>query len=249
MKTQRIVFVVLISFVAGGTAVAADFRTVEFPSDDKLKITADLFFDGNTTKPFLLLFHQARSSRGEYRSIAPELFARGFNSLNVDLRSGESTLGVPNETARRATAASMETGYLQSEPDMRAAVRYARSLGVQKIILWGSSYSASLALKLAGEANLPLTVAGVIVFSPGEYFGRRNFISQYAGQVRTPVWMTCAKSEIERTRPLFDRIAYPRKIFFAPDAEGAHGSRALWAETPGHESYRASLFEFLDSFR
>ena len=231
------------------TLFAAPVRQVEFPSEDKLKVTADLYFDGQTERPFVLLFHQARSSRGEYGEIAPLLQARSINSMAVDLRSGRSARGVRNETAARAAAASMATGYLHAEPDMRASVRYVRSLGVSRILLWGSSYSASLAIKLAGEANLPLAVAGVIAFSPGEYFGRRNFIGKYAGQVRTPAFVTCAKSEVTRVRPFYERIAYPRKTFFVPRGAGAHGSRALWSKSPDHAEYRAALFAFLDSFR
>jgi hypothetical protein len=106
-----------------------------------------------------------------------------------------------------------------------------------------------LVLKLAGEANLPLAVAGVIAFSPGEYFGRRNFISKYARQVRTPAFVTCAKNEAARVRPFYAGIAYPRKTFFVPRGPGAHGSRALWTKTPGHEEYRTALLAFLDSFR
>lgn len=61
--------------------------------------------------------------------------------------------------------------------------------------------------------------------------------------------MTCARSEVARVRPLFERIAYPRKTFFVPEGAGAHGSKALWADSPGHLEYRAALFQFLDSFR
>ena len=36
---------------------------------------------------------------------------------------------------------------------------------------------------------------------------------------------------------------------YDPRGPGAHGSRALWTKTPGHEEYRTALFAFLDSFR
>lgn len=173
MKLRTVsTFCFLLGLAASGPAFAATFRTVEFPSDqDKLTVTADLYYDGKADKPFALLFHQARSSRGAYREIAPLLTARGFNSMAVDLRSGREAAGVRNETAARARGQAKEVTYLHSEPDMRAAVRYVRSLGVSKIVLWGSSYSASLVLKLAGEADLPLAVAGVVAFSPGDFSG------------------------------------------------------------------------------
>lgn len=78
-------------------------ETISFPSKDGLEITADVYFTGDKSKPWILLCHQARWSRGEYNEIAPKLNALGFNCLATDQRSGKEVNGVTNETAARAS--------------------------------------------------------------------------------------------------------------------------------------------------
>ena len=72
--------------------------------------------------------------------------------MAVDQRSGHRVNGVENETAKQAKAADKQTGYVDALPDIDAAIKYTRQHhAANKIIIWGSSYSASLVLKLAGE--------------------------------------------------------------------------------------------------
>ena len=68
--------------------------TIRFPSEDGLMVTADLYIEKNEKDaPFIILYHQAGWSRGEYAQIAPRLNALGFNCLAVDLRSGGKVNG------------------------------------------------------------------------------------------------------------------------------------------------------------
>ena len=60
---------ILWSIVLSALLSAASFQTVSYPSTDSLKITADVYLQGNAEKPFILLFHRAGWSRGEYRDI------------------------------------------------------------------------------------------------------------------------------------------------------------------------------------
>jgi len=67
------------------------YQEVEFASLDGLKVTADVYASSNDpSKPFIILCHQARWSRGEYREIAPKLNKLGFNCMAIDQRSGDS---------------------------------------------------------------------------------------------------------------------------------------------------------------
>jgi len=126
---------------------------ISFKSTDGLLITADSYTPHNSsTTPLIVLFHQAGSSLGEYNEIAPRLNKLGFNCIAVDLRSGEYSRGKDNETAIRAANAGLPTSYADALPDIIAALNYADThYSNSKIIAWGSSYSAALALKVAGD--------------------------------------------------------------------------------------------------
>lgn len=61
----------LILTLAFSTATAKSPAAVTFPSLDGLEITADLYLAAADPAPsFIVLFHEANSSRGEYRDIA-----------------------------------------------------------------------------------------------------------------------------------------------------------------------------------
>ncbi|WP_424352380.1 hypothetical protein, partial [Lutimonas sp.] len=68
-------------------------ETINFKASDGVTVTADLYMPHKTSAPFILLYHQAGYSRGEYLSIAPQLNAMGFNCLAVDQRSGDKVNG------------------------------------------------------------------------------------------------------------------------------------------------------------
>ena len=228
------------------TAPELGKKEIRFPSLDSLPITADLYYSKKRKRGLLLLFHQAASSRGEYSEISPLFIQKGYNLLAIDQRSGQAMKGVINETAKRAVQKKLKTDYLSAEQDMLSAIAYARKkLKAKKIILCGSSYSASLVLKLAGEGKYPYHA--VLSFSPGEYFGAKNFIGNFAKKIKIPVWMTSSKSEAPRTRALFKKIPAKKKTLFVPKKKGRRGARALWQRTKNHSEYRRSLFAFLKS--
>jgi dienelactone hydrolase len=244
MKTDALAALLALAFAAS----AAGAETVSFPSKDGLPITADLYLVHPDTAPFVLLFHQADWSRGEYLDIAPRLNALGFNAMAVDLRSGGEVKGVVNETAARARAAHRSTFYIDSLPDMEAAVAYAKAGRARgKLLLWGSSYSASLVLKIAGDD--PSSCDAVLAFSPGEYFGRSGLIAASAGGIAVPAFIASSKYEEESWRPIFEAIPSPGKASFLPKASGAHGSRALWREGSGSEEYWKAVEAFLARIR
>lgn len=184
------------SFASATPSIA---EVITFTSADNLLITADRYtpHTSNNT-PLIVLFHQAGSSRGEYNEIAPRLNKLGFNCIAVDLRSGEYSRGKDNETAIRASIAGLATSYADALPDIIAALQYAnKQYSDSKIIAWGSSYSAALALKVAGD--FPELLDGVIAFSPGEYFSHlgksKTWIRDSALKIRAPAFITSSKDE------------------------------------------------------
>lgn len=171
----------------------------------------------------IVLFHQAGSSAYEYADIAPRLNAMGFSTLAVDQRSGGNLYG-PNRTVDRA--GKSQEDYLAALPDLEAALNWAR-LQDSRVILWGSSYSASLAFKIA--ADNPDLVTALLAFSPGEYFADKRFTSDAARKVHVPVFITCAKTpeEIAQASAIFDVLPEKSKILFVPARAGVHGSSTL----------------------
>lgn len=223
-------------------------KTIYFNSLDGLKITADLYMTADKNAPLIILYHQARYSRGEYLEIAPKLNAMGFNCLAVDQRSGDKVKGIINETHQRAVEKELPTAYLDAMPDLEATLLYVENVfKPEKIIVWGSSYSSALVFVLAanhGEIN------GILSFSPGNYFELDGkSVSDYAKNVSCPVFITSSKSEEESWRPIYESLASKDKSFFLPEDEGFHGSKALWEENEGYENYWKAVEGFLIQFK
>src|ERR1035437_5635722 len=121
---------------------------IYFPASDALLITADLYFV-NDSLPYMILCHQAGYSRGEYMETAAKFCNLGYNCIAIDQRSGNEVNGVKNETAALAIQKKKPTTYLDAEQDIVAALDYAYTQSGKKVFLVGSSYSASLIMKIA----------------------------------------------------------------------------------------------------
>ena len=245
MKLLTFVFPIIILSLP-----AFSYDTVTFQSEDSLTITADIYMIHENSAPFIILFHQAGFSRGEYREIVPKLNDLGFNTMAVDQRSGEAVNDVVNETARRAREQNLADSYLDAWPDLMASIAYTqKNLATGDIILWGSSYSAALVLKIGGDH--PDLTNGIIAFSPGEYSERlgksTSFIGESARNIQVPVFITSARDEKERWWGIYQEIP-SQKEFFLPDTDGVHGSRALWSSTDEHNQYWQALQRFLEKF-
>ena len=223
-------------------------KRIEFPAEDGLMITADIYGPHPLDAPWIVVAHQARFSRGEYRETAPLLNVLGFNVLALDQRSGEAANDVVNETAARAKEKGLPMGYLDAEGDIVAGLRWVRGLGAEKLILVGSSYSASLSLKIAAEhAGL---ITGVASFSPGEYFGddHPKLIETASSKVACPAFITSSKKEGPMWAPFFAAIPGKegeRKWGYLPEDEGQHGSKALWSTFEGHRALWDAFSAFL----
>jgi len=227
-------------------------KTISFPSKDGLQITADTYITNPDNKtPFIVLFHQAGWSRGEYNEIAPKLNKLGFNCMAVDQRSGGSVNGIQNETTALAQKEGKPINYTDTEQDIVASLEYARkNFADGKLIAWGSSYSAALVLKVAGDQ--PNLVDGVVSFAPGEYFKRLGksptWIQESAKNITVPVFVTSAKSEGRKWSPIFNSIKSDEKVSYLPDTKGNHGSRALWEKFFDSPGYWKAVTEFLQNY-
>jgi alpha-beta hydrolase superfamily lysophospholipase len=244
MTSQRRLTLLVATIVAFTTSATAQNK-IQFPSLDSLTLTADVYEQG--ARPWIVLCHLAGHSRGEYRVTARKLSEQGFNCLALDARSGDEVLDVKNESALEAKRLGKPTSFLDAEQDIRAAVDYAyRAGGNKPVILLGSSYSASLVLKVS---NHHPKIAAVIALSPGEHFGEALQLKPCLKDFDKPVLLTSSRQEAAEVQTLTASIDAEWKTQFIPTTEGAHGSIALWTHVPGHEAYWDALLRFLRSVK
>jgi dienelactone hydrolase len=236
-------FVVLFSLI---TIMSSAQQIVTFPSSDGLSITADLYLQ-DKSYPFIILYHQADFSRGEYNETAPKLLKLGYNCLAVDLRSGKEVNFVQNLTAANAREKKLPTGYLDAEKDMIAAINYVKQYSKEKVVLFGSSYSASLALKIAKN---DLSVKSVVAFSPGEYFESKLILKNEVAKLNIPIFVGSTTSEHPFIKDMLSGISENLITWYVPQkGQGIHGSRALWQSTPGSDECWFSLLMFFKNLK
>lgn len=215
---------------------------VTFLSADGLRITADLYIQ-DKSKPFILLFHQANYSRGEYKDIAPKLQKLGFNCLAVDLRSGNEVNYIENETAKLAKKQKKPNGFIDARADVEASLKFINSYTTIPVILFGSSYSASLCLMVATKNP---NVDAVIAFSPGEYFRPEISVKDKITDLKKPVFIGSSEIEHPFIKDMLSDIPTKYKTFYKPSGKGVHGSKILWPSEKESDTSWFNLIIFLN---
>jgi dienelactone hydrolase len=216
-----------------------------FPSKDGLNITAD-WYPVSSDMPIILLCHQDRSSRGEFSETALKLNKFGFNCLAVDLRVGDQSKEIRNQTALEANANKIPTSFEDAGQDIVAAVDYLYAKYSKPVIILGSSYSASLALIIAIENY---KVSAVAAFSPGEYFSDSTYVRRRIGKLLKPVFATSSRSEADVVTDLIKDVNSRIKVQYIPSSKGEHGAKALWSQYPYNQEYWIALMSFLDKMK
>jgi len=235
--------VVLILFFSG---FLKSQEKVTFLAEDGLMVTADLY-EFDTKKPYVLLFHQAGFSRGEYKETTQKIVKFGYNCLAVDLRSGGEVNYIQNHTALLATQKGYSTDFLSSQRDILAAIKWVKQRTKKPVVLFGSSFSASLCLLIAN--NNP-DVKAVIAFSPGEYFIDQLTIKDKLSDFKKPVFVTSSKRENPFVTDLVSLVPTTYKTIFAPlDGQGEHGSKSLWKSNPNNTEYWFALTMFFSKIK
>ena len=235
------IFLALFLFSGGICQPLQAQDKILFPATDSLPVTAD-FYPANADLPYILLFHEEGSSRGEFRDIAPRLVKIGFNCLAVDLRLGKESHYVPNETAERADSLHLYPRKTDCLKDIQGAILYAVKKSHQPVILLGSSFSASLCL-LAAKKNPD--VKAVAAFSPGEFFQPQISVKDSLQGYNKLTLITGTRFEYPYLIKITKNIPRDKKTIFVPtQAEGAHGVKALLKSDPASNDYWLSLLMF-----
>jgi dienelactone hydrolase len=243
----KILTVVLVLVCIGNMSFKAQVPVpVTFPSQDGLTVDGDWYPAAKADAPIILLCHQARFSRGEYKEIAPRLNKLGFNCLAIDQRAGDKVNKIDNETARLAREKGMKTDYLDAEQDIVSAVKYLNNKYQKHVIIFGSSYSASLALKVAKEND---AVGAVVVFSPAEYFDDKSFVAKHCAGLDKPLFATASKEHSDEVTDLIKDVVSRVKVQYIPQSEGENGSKVLWSDKLGNQEYWIALMSFLNKVK
>ncbi len=223
-------------------------KPTEIEAADGTTVYTELVEAKDEPKGVVLMFHQAGSNRHEYDPIAPRVASLGWDCLMVDQRAGGDMWGATNQTAAQFTG---ETSYMDAYADMEAALKWADGEGYKRIIAWGSSYSASLVLRLASENK---SVGAVVSFSPGEYFDEPGIVAKWNSEVTAPCFFAATSQEL--VTDVFKLVDTKPKspgrdmdvVFGTKD--GVHGSSALREDKNpiDFQAYWNHLDRFLRSY-
>ncbi len=239
---RRQISIFLVAYLCPALAWAA--TPLKLTASDGVTIYGERLDAAGPAKAVILLFHQAQANLGEYAGIAPRLAKSGFDVIAIDQRSGGNLFKRENQTVH---ALKRSAEYLDALPDLEAALAYARdSFPGKPVIVWGSSYSASLVFLLA--ARHPDDIAAILAFSPDEYFGAGKSVADAAAKVRAPVFVTsdADKGEIAAAKAILAASPAQVKIQFVPKY-GQHGSSILHqnADPKGAEAAWSAVDKFL----
>lgn len=230
-----------------GCGLAFAQETTILTASDGLKVYSSFYPAVGRAKATVLAFHQAGSNKSEYATIAPRLTKLGFNVLALDQRSGGSNSDGKNETVENA--GGKQYGYLETLPDLEAALEFAktdeRTKG-GKLIAWGSSYSSSLVFLLAQKHP---EIKAVMAFSPSDsYLEKSGLVFEAAKTLRASVFIACTSSEVTDAKNIFKLVPHKNKVLFVPKGIGFHGSSALNLPLSSKE-YWAATEQFLNWFK
>ena len=206
-------------------------------TQDGVTIHGETHFAGlKDDAPLVLLFHQARANgRGEYASIAPWLNTLGFRAITWDSRAGGDLFEASNKTVAGLSEGT-PTGYCDAYPDLKAALDHVLgSKLADKVVVWGSSYSAALVFRLAAEN--PEHVTAVVSCSPasgGPMEACRG--REWADQIEARVLVLRPQSEMARESSVEQKAVFEQAGFdFMTVEHGVHGSSMLVDERTDHD--------------
>ena len=216
-------------------------QKITFPGEDNLIITAD-YYRSHPDDPWVLFFHQADYSRGEFNDIAKKVRKMGYNCLAVDLRAGGAVNYIRNETVKSARENGLETSLYSALNDVLAAISFASQKSAKPVLLFGSSFSASLCIIAAVDNP---SVKGVIAFSPGEFFTPVINVGEKISGFDKPLFVATSTREYPFVKEMIKEVPSRYITMVRPSEEyDGHGASMLWEDSPVSDEYWLSLMLF-----
>lgn len=224
---------------------AAHAETVMTKAADGVTVYGETYYaDLPASAPMLSLFHQAGANgRSEYGPLTDWLNGLGYRVIAWDQRSGDGHFGEENRTA---TEASGPDGYCDAYPDVEAGVAYAHEAAQgAPLVIWGSSYSASLVWRAAAEH--PDEINGVVAMSTATG-GKLDQCGAKRGlpDLVDPGLAVWPKKEEGQAKALSKLLSAKNVEVHIVD-DGVHGSSTLVDERTGHDmsAARAKVADWL----
>ena len=202
-------------------------QEVSLETGDGVTLSGDLYMAHGASAPLILLFHQgASNARAEYLPVAPRLIDAGFNLLAIDQRRGGDRFGGLNRTVSRTTGNGYS--YCDCYADLEAALRFAHAeLEANRIIAWGSSYSAALVFRLGVEHAEDID--RILAFSPASGEPMDGCQPEpFASQIEIPalVLRPAREMELEHVAAQFRTLSDMGHRMYVADP-AVHGSSML----------------------
>ncbi|SHG28510.1 alpha/beta hydrolase [Flagellimonas flava] len=211
---------------------------ISFYTPDSIQIFGDLYELDRQGKT-ILLFHQGGSNaRGEYAPIIPKLIKEGYNILAIDQRVGGQFYGSYNRTLANIPTNGFDDGYgyCDAYNNLETALDFIMEAGFTgDKIIWGSSYSAALAIHLAH--NRQQDINAVLAFSPASGNAVKDCLpNKYFETIKIPLLLLRPPHEMERenSKAQSDLAKTHGHQTYVPKS-GVHGSSMLVAERVGSQ--------------
>jgi len=211
---------------------SSELKEISFLTADSITVYGDLLFQ-YPTYPTILLFHQGGSNaRAEYKLIIKRLLDEvpKLNILAIDQRSGGQIYGSFNRTVFHLSPYNNHP-MCEAYSDLQASLKFVSSREVTgPIVLWGSSYSGSLAIQLAAKNEDKITA--VLAFSPASGGPMTDCKpDEYIRKLKTPLLALRPRQEmqLESVQQQFQLLnKYGHQTYTAQ--HGVHGSSMMVRE-------------------
>lgn len=200
-------------------------EVVYFYSSDSTKIRGDLYLR-DYSLPFMILCHGEAADQDEFSGIAPRLLNLNYNCMSIDM----------------GTRGSRKLSLTDARTRLQSAIAYVRRFNSLPVILFGSSWSASLCLL---EAPANPHVKAIIAFSPGEYFQPGIRMPDVLEKVTQPVFMAGTRAEFSYLQKMVEKHSAGELTLFQPEkGNGIHGAIALGGKDITRDEYWFALMMF-----
>ncbi len=205
-------------------------ETIQTTAADGTTVYGETYYgDLPKTAPLISLFHQAGANgRGEYGPLIDWLNGLGYRAIAWDQRSGGGRFGMENRTEKEASG---RKGFCDAYPDIEAGIAYAHEAAAgAPLIIWGSSYSASLVWRAALDHGDK--VAGVAAFSTAtggqlNRCGARSVMPDLVKRGENPPFLAVwPDGESDQAKALRSYLTPLRTLVVIVEG-GVHGSSAL----------------------
>ncbi len=213
----------------------SNLKEISLLTADSITVYGDILFQ-DSAYPTILLFHQGGSNaRAEYAPVIKQLLDElpKINILAIDQRSGGQTYGSYNRTVFRLSPYKNHS-MCDTYSDLEAALNYITKRNVTgPVIVWGSSYSGSLAIQLAAKNGD--SISAVLAFSPASGGPMANCKpDDFFEGMSTPLLVLRPEQElqIESVQKQFELLEqHGHQTYVAQN--GVHGSSMLVSRRTG----------------